>query len=80
MSERIKGSEGQRRVNRKKTYKKRGMTIKKKIIMTGAIFAVAFVGISAAVINVAHGKGDGYKKRRYSGQTWRSPCQVCFGI
>ena len=72
MSERIKGSEGQRRVNRKKTYKKRGMTIKKKIIMTGAIFAVAFVGISAAVINVAHGKGDGYKKKYLAQQTYSS--------
>ena len=72
MSERIKGSEGQRKVNRKKTYKKRGMTIKKKIIMTGAIFAVAFVGISAAVINVAHGKGDGYKKKYLAQQTYSS--------
>ena len=72
MSERIKGSEGQRRVNRKKTYKKRGMTIKKKIIMTGAIFAVAFVGISAAVISVAHGKGDGYKKKYLAQQTYSS--------
>ena len=72
MSERIKGSKGQRRVNRKKTYKKRGMTIKKKIIMTGAIFAVAFVGISAAVINVAHGKGDGYKKKYLAQQTYSS--------
>ncbi|MFC2476212.1 MAG: peptidoglycan D,D-transpeptidase FtsI family protein [Catonella sp.] len=72
MSERIKGSEGQRRVNRKKIYKKRGMTIKKKIIMTGAIFAVAFVGISAAVINVAHGKGDGYKKKYLAQQTYSS--------
>ena len=48
------------------------MTIKKKILMTAGIFAAAFVGISVAVINVAHGKGDGYKKKYLAQQTYSS--------
>ena len=72
MSGRINNTEGRRRVSRKKTRKKRGMTIKKKIVMTAGIFAIAFVGISIAVINVAHGKGDGYKKKYLAQQTYSS--------
>ena len=72
MAGRVNNTERRRRADRKKTRKKRGMTIKKKILMTAGIFAVAFVGISIAVINVAHGKGDGYKKKYLAQQTYSS--------
>ena len=72
MSGRVNNTERRRRAGRKKTRKKRGMTIKKKILMTAGVFAVAFVGISLAVINVAQGKGDGYKKKYLSQQTYSS--------
>ena len=72
MSGRVNNTERRRRAVRKNTRKKRGMTIKKKILMTAGIFAVAFVGISVAVINVAHGKGDGYKKKYLAQQTYSS--------
>ncbi|ESL02062.1 penicillin-binding protein, transpeptidase domain protein [Catonella morbi ATCC 51271] len=72
MSGRVNNTDRRRRAGRKNTRKKRGMTIKKKILMTAGIFALAFVGISIAVINVAHGKGDGYKKKYLSQQTYSS--------
>jgi len=72
MSGRVNNTERRRRAVRKNTRKKRGMTIKKKILMTAGIFALAFVGISVAVINVAHGKGDGYKKKYLAQQTYSS--------
>ena len=72
MSGRVNNTERRRRAVRKNTRKKRGMTIKKKILMTAGIFATAFVGISVAVINVAHGKGDGYKKKYLAQQTYSS--------
>ena len=72
MSGRVNNTERRRRAVRKNTRKKRGMTIKKKILMTAGIFAAAFVGISVAVINVAHGKGDGYKKKYLAQQTYSS--------
>ena len=72
MSGRVNNTERRRRAVRKNTRKKRGMTIKKKILMTAGIFATAFVVISAAVINVAHGKGDGYKKKYLAQQTYSS--------
>ena len=72
MSGRVNNTERRRRAVRKNTRKKRGMTIKKKILMTAGIFAAAFVGIFVAVINVAHGKGDGYKKKYLAQQTYSS--------
>ena len=72
MSGRVNNTERRRRAVRKNTRKKRGMTIKKKILMTAGIFALAFVGISVAVINVAHGKGDGSKKKYLAQQTYSS--------
>ena len=55
----------------------RGIKFKTKIIMTGAAFALCFVGIIAAVVSVAYGNGDVYKKKYLKQQTYNSKSIIC---
>ena len=55
----------------------RGTKFKTKIIMTGAAFALCFVGIIAAVASVAYGNGDVYKKKYLKQQTYNSKSIIC---
>mgnify|MGYP000906659382 CR=1 FL=1 len=59
-----RANNGRRRTTgRKNVRKKSGMTVKGKIVLTSAFFALGLIGASLAVIYVAQGKGEGYKKK-----------------
>ena len=71
MATRVKN--GRRRTTgRKNVRKKSGMTVKGKIVLTSAFFALGLIGASLAVIYVARGKGEGYKKKYLAQQTYSS--------
>ena len=71
MATRVKN--GRRRTTgRKNVRKKSGMTVKGKIVLTSAFFALGLIGASLAVIYVAQGKGEGYKKKYLAQQTYSS--------
>ena len=76
MSERVnkrgRKRSSNRSSNRKNTHKKNGMTVKEKVFLTAIIFACAFIYISFVVINVARGKGEGYRKKYLAQQTYSS--------
>ena len=50
----------------------RGFKFKTKVKVTGFIFVICFAAIIAAVISVAYGNGDGYKKKYLKQQTYSS--------
>ncbi|MGP1611994.1 MAG: peptidoglycan D,D-transpeptidase FtsI family protein [Catonella sp.] len=84
MSERTNNSSRGRRRKKKKpsllallVYKflvfiARGIKFKTKVRFTGLIFTGGFIFIILAVISVAYGKGDGYKKKYLKQQTYNS--------
>lgn len=55
----------------------RGFKFKTKIVITGIIFVLCFMGIIAAVISVAYGNGDSYKKKYLKQQTYNSKPIIC---
>ena len=55
----------------------RGFKFKTKIWITGSAFALCFVGIMAAVLSVAYGNGDVYKKKYLKQQTYNSRPVIC---
>ena len=68
-----RANNGRRRTTgRKNVRKKSGMTVKGKIVLTSAFFALGLIGASLAVIYVAQGKGEGYKKKYLAQQTYSS--------
>ncbi|MGP1432700.1 MAG: peptidoglycan D,D-transpeptidase FtsI family protein [Catonella sp.] len=83
MSERItNSSRGRRRKKRPSLiaiilYKfvrfiARGIKFKTKIRLTGLVFVGGFIAITAAVISVAYGNGDKYKRKYLKQQTYNS--------
>ena len=55
----------------------KGFKFKTKIRMTGFFIFAAFVYITGAVIYVAYGNGDGYKKKYLKQQTYSSRPIIC---
>ena len=72
MATRVKNGGRRRTAGRNKVRKKSGMTVKGKIVLTSAFFALGLIGASLAVVYVAQGKGDGYKKKYLAQQTYSS--------
>ena len=55
----------------------RGFKFKTKIKITGIAFVICFIVIIGAVISVAYGNGDGYKKKYLKQQTYNIKTIIC---
>lgn len=72
MATRVKSGGRRRTTTKESSRKKSGMTVKSKIVLTSAFFALGLIGASLAVVYVAQGKGDAYKKKYLAQQTYNS--------